>query len=137
MNHILLIKKLFNITLESTLCRVSQNLLSNRRLYVELNNERGRWRLQKNGCHKGVFSPQLFSAYTPMNSQSMMEQGASSMQMTCASPPSSLPSHKERTLLKRHCVNSLSTTETTVFVSILTRRKSPRFIYGTERQRDH
>ena len=45
-------------------------------------------------CHKGVFSPQLFSTYTPMISQYMMEQGASSMQMTCASQPSSLPSYK-------------------------------------------
>ena len=88
-------------------------------------------------CHKGVFSPQLFSTYTPMISQSMMEQGASSMQMTCASQPSSLPSHKYKTLLKRHWVNSQSTTETTVCVLIMTRRKSPRFIYRTERQRDH
>ena len=55
-NHILLIQRLFNITQDSTLCRVIQNLLSNRRFYVELNNERSRWRLQK-----GVFSPQLFS----------------------------------------------------------------------------
>ena len=45
-------------------------------------------------CNKGVFSPQLFSTYTPMISQSMMEQGASSMQITCASQPSFLPSHK-------------------------------------------
>ena len=44
--------------------------------------------------HKGGFSPQLFSTYTPMISQSMMEQGASSMQMTCVSQPSSIPSHK-------------------------------------------
>ena len=32
-NHILLIQKLFNITQDSTLYRVNQNLLSNRRLY--------------------------------------------------------------------------------------------------------
>ena len=55
-NHILLIQKLFNITQDSTLCRVIQNRLSNRRFYVELHNERSRWILQK-----GVFSPQLFS----------------------------------------------------------------------------
>ena len=47
-NHRLLIQKLFNITQDSTLCRVIQNLLSNGRFYVELNNERSRWRLQKN-----------------------------------------------------------------------------------------
>ena len=93
-NHRLLIQKIFNITQDSTLCRVIQNLLSNRRFYVELNNERSRWRLQKNGLPQGVFSPRLFSTYTPMISQSMMEQGASSMQMTCASHPSSLPSHR-------------------------------------------
>ena len=45
-------------------------------------------------CHKGVLSPQLFSTYTPMISQSMMEQGASSIQMASASQHSSIPSHK-------------------------------------------
>ena len=73
-NHIILIQKLFNITQDSTLCRVIQNLLSNRRFYVELNNERSRWRLQKNGLPQGsVLSPTL-STYKPMISQSMMEQ---------------------------------------------------------------
>ena len=38
-NHRLLIQQHFNITQDSTLCRVIQNLLSNRRLYVEMNNE--------------------------------------------------------------------------------------------------
>ena len=61
-NHRLLIQKLFNITQDSTLCRVIQKLLSNRRFYVELNNERSRWRLQKApndtaykrwSCHSG------------------------------------------------------------------------------------
>ena len=37
--------KLFNITQDSTLCRVIQNLLSNRRFYVKLNNQRNRGRL--------------------------------------------------------------------------------------------
>ena len=44
-NHNLLIQKLFNTMQDRTLCRVIQNLLSNRILYVELNNERNRWRL--------------------------------------------------------------------------------------------
>ena len=43
-NHILLIQKRLNITHDSTLCRVIQNLLSNIIFYVELNNERSRWR---------------------------------------------------------------------------------------------
>ena len=59
-NHRLLIQKLFNITQESTLCRVIQNLLSNRRFYVGLNNEQSRWRLRNNGLPQGsVLSPTL------------------------------------------------------------------------------
>ena len=38
-NHMLLLQKLFTITQDSTICKVIQNLLSNRRLHVELNNE--------------------------------------------------------------------------------------------------
>ena len=65
MNHRLLIQKLYNTTQDSALCRVIQNLLSNRRFYVELNNERSRWRLQKNGLPQGsVLSPILFNVYT-------------------------------------------------------------------------
>ena len=64
-NHRLLIQKLYNITQDSALCRVIQNLLSNRRFYVELNDERNRWRLQKNGLPQGsVLSPILFNIYT-------------------------------------------------------------------------
>ena len=48
-NHRLLIQKLYNTTLDSQLCRVIQNLLSDRIFYVELKNERSRWRIQKNG----------------------------------------------------------------------------------------
>ena len=43
-NHRILIQKLYNITQDSPLCRVIQNTLSSRRFYVELNNERSRWR---------------------------------------------------------------------------------------------
>ena len=45
----ILIQKLYNITQDSQLCRVLQNMLSNRRFYVELNNERIIRRIQKNG----------------------------------------------------------------------------------------
>ena len=38
-NHRPLIQKLYNTTQDSKLYRVIQNLLSNRRFYVELNNE--------------------------------------------------------------------------------------------------
>ena len=52
-NHIFLIQKLFNnIMQENTLCRVFQNLLSNRIFYVELTNERSRWRIQKKNGSK-------------------------------------------------------------------------------------
>ena len=60
-----LIQKLYNITQDSHLCRVLQNMLSNRKFYVELNNERSRWRIQKNGLPQGsVLSPILLNIYT-------------------------------------------------------------------------
>ena len=39
----------FNTTRDSALCRVIQNMLLSRRFYVEPNNERSRWKKQKNG----------------------------------------------------------------------------------------
>ena len=64
-NHRILIQKLNNTTQDSQLCRVSQNILSNRRFYVELNNECSRWRKQNNGFPQGsVLSPILFNIYT-------------------------------------------------------------------------
>ena len=65
-NHRLLIQKFCNTTLDSQLCRVIQNLLSDRRFYVELNNERSRWRTQNNGLPHGSVlpPPTLFNIYT-------------------------------------------------------------------------
>ena len=64
-NHIILIQKLHNITQDSPLYRVIQNMLSSRRFYVEQNNERNRWRKQKNGLPQGsVMSLILFNVYT-------------------------------------------------------------------------
>ena len=76
-NHRLLIQKLFITTQDSTLCRVIQNLLSNGRFYVVMNNERNRWRLLKNGLPHGSILSQLFSTYTTMVNQSLIEQAAS------------------------------------------------------------
>ena len=64
-NHMILIQKLYNTTQDSQICRVFQNMLSNRRLYVELNNEHSRWRKQNNCLSQGsVISPILFNIYT-------------------------------------------------------------------------
>ena len=52
-NHRILIPKIFNTTRDSPLCRVIQNMLSSRKLYVELNNQRSRWRKQHNGLPRG------------------------------------------------------------------------------------
>ena len=65
MNYRILIHKLYNTTQNIQLCRVFQNMISNRRFYVELNNERSRWRNQKNGLPQGsVLSTILFNIYT-------------------------------------------------------------------------
>ena len=64
-NHRILIQNLYNTTLDSQLCRVIQNLLSDRRFYVELINERSRWRIQKNDLPQGNgLFPTLFNIYT-------------------------------------------------------------------------
>ena len=64
-NHRLLIQKLYNTTQDSKLCRGIQNLLSNRRLYVELNKESSRWRKQPNGLpHGSLLAPTIFNIYT-------------------------------------------------------------------------
>ena len=64
-NHRILIQKHYNTTQDSQLCRVFQNMLSNRRFYVELNNQRSRWRKQKNSLPQGsILSPILFNIYT-------------------------------------------------------------------------
>ena len=62
-NHNLIIQKLY-ITKDSTMCRVLQCLLSNRSLYMELNNGYRRWRKQKNGLsHGNVIAPTPYNIY--------------------------------------------------------------------------
>ena len=57
-NNRIIMQNLYNITQDSELCRVLQNMLSNRRFYVEPINERSRWRIQKTACPRGVSSHQ-------------------------------------------------------------------------------
>ena len=93
-NHRLLIRKLYDFTEDSPLCRVIQNMLSSRRLYFELNNDRIRWRNQKNGLLQGsVLSPILFNIYT--NDQPLVVvvcplQPSSSVNSGCPGPESSI-----------------------------------------------
>ena len=83
-NHRIIIQKLYNITKDSPLCRVIQNMLSSRRFYVEQNNEQSRWRKHKNGLPQGsALSPILFNIYT--TSLSTTEHVASYMQTICES----------------------------------------------------
>ncbi|CAH1248509.1 Hypp8181 [Branchiostoma lanceolatum] len=64
-NHRILTKKLFQITKDVRLTELIQNLLSNRRFFVDLNGNRSRWRRQKNGLPQGsVLAPILFNIYT-------------------------------------------------------------------------
>ena len=63
-NHIILIQKFYNITQDSPLCRVIQSMLSSRRLYMELNNERSRWKKQKNDLPRKCPVPHSFNIYT-------------------------------------------------------------------------
>ena len=66
-NHRLVIRKLYDFTKDSPLCRVIQNMLLSRRLYVELNNDRSRWRNQKNGFPQGSVLDKLTTYYRSNN----------------------------------------------------------------------
>ena len=63
-NHRLLIRKLYDFTEDSPLCRVIQNMLSSRRFYVELNNERSRWKNRRTACPRVVYYLQYCLTYT-------------------------------------------------------------------------
>ena len=56
-NHRILIRRLYETTKDSNPCRVIQNVMSTRKLYAVLNNERSKWRKQMNG----VFGSKLHS----------------------------------------------------------------------------
>ena len=94
-NHRILLQRLYNMAQNSQLCRVLQNMLSNRRFYVELKNERSRWRIhKKTACPKGVSSHQSCSTSTLMISHFMTEGVASYTQTIYVSQPSTLHSQR-------------------------------------------
>ena len=64
-NHRILTRKIFELTKDVRLTGLIQTLLSNRRYFVVLNDNRSRWRRQKNGLPQGsVLAPLLFNVYT-------------------------------------------------------------------------
>ena len=65
MKHRILTRKLLEITQDVRLTELIQNMLSNRRFFVDLVGKRSRWRRQKNGLPQGsVLAPLLFNIYT-------------------------------------------------------------------------
>ena len=62
--HRLMIRKLMDMTGDIDLCQVIRGLLSNRHIFVQLNDKKSRWRSQKNGLPQGsVLAPLLFNIY--------------------------------------------------------------------------
>ena len=92
-NHRILIQKIFNTTRVSPLCRVIQNMLSSRRFYIELNNERSRWKKPEERLAQ-VFYHQYCLTYIQTTSLSTLERGVSSMLTTFVSQPSIHPSQR-------------------------------------------
>ena len=127
-NHRILIQKLYNTTQDSQLCRVYQNMLSNRRLYVELNNERSRWIKQKNGLPQGsILSPILFNIYT--NDQPIHDGTRNFIYADDLCVTAQYSSFTEvETTIEMHWKSSHSITDPTVCVQTQIRHKLLHFI---------
>ena len=127
-NHRIPIQKLYNTTHDSQLCKVFQNMLSNRRFYVELNNECSRWRKQKNGLPQGsVLSPFLFNIYT--NDQLIHDATRNFIYADDLCVTAQYSSFTEVELrLEMHGMNTYSITDPTVCVLTMIRHKLLHFI---------
>ena len=65
MNHVVLLTKLSGMTEDAEFTKLVGSMMSNRRLYVELNGNKSRWHNQKNGLPQGsVLSIVIFNVYT-------------------------------------------------------------------------
>ena len=97
-NHRLFIRKRYDFTEDSPLCRVIQNMLSSKRFYVELNNDRSRWRNKNNGLPRVVYYLQYGVTYAQMTSHITMEPGTFSMQIICVTKQYPLVTEVEHTI---------------------------------------
>ena len=139
LNHRLLIPKLFNITQDSTLWSVIQNLLLNMRLYMGLTTNEADGDYKRMACHKGVFSAQICTPFNIYTNNQPVHDGKRSFICAddlCIAAQLQIFSQVENTI--EETLGKLTEYYKTPFcVRILTKRVSPRFISGTERQRDH
>jgi len=64
--HKHLLNKLYATIKDYNLMKVVQSMMQNRRFYVTLNNNKSRWRIQKNGLpQESGLAPMLFNIYIP------------------------------------------------------------------------
>ncbi len=64
-NHRALLLKIAKAVKNSSVVRIIESLLNNRRFFVEMNTKQSRWRVQRNVLPQGsVLAPMLFNIYT-------------------------------------------------------------------------
>ena len=64
-NHRALLLKVAQTVKNTSVVRIIESLLINRRFFVEMDGKRSRWRRQNNGLPQGsVLAPMLFNIYT-------------------------------------------------------------------------